>query len=305
MFKEQKGMKSYVKILIPMLWFIISSGSVFSQEETRINLSLYTSTVGEVQFNFRPQWKFPFLRGESPLTNDNNLTLKLNVGLSPISTDITGDAVFTLFPFFSATFGAMVGTGWNYDLFGKYPLAGLGLNRKTNADDPNDGVIGNGLDGVVWNIHAGTTVQFDFAAIFPGDWNHIVIQLYNEIQYFSYTKAKDDELWYYLIDEGMNQNSFRYKFDWFVGYAMPVFVDLVGVQFSGTLPIYNFETGVNVRDIGFSLDTAFLTNFRINKYFSLMTLVRFTNGLKVPITSNYEREWGFDRIRFLATWRIK
>jgi hypothetical protein len=229
----------------------------------------------------------------------------LDAGLSPISAELTGDAVFTVFPFLAFTFGAMTSTGWNYDLFGKYPFAGLGLNRKTDADDPNDGVIGNGLDGVVWNIHAGTTVQFDYAAIFPGDWNHIVMRIYNEVQYFAYTKAKGDDLWYYLDDEGMNQNSFRYKFDCFIGYAMPIFVDLAGVQFSGILPFYNTETGGNVRDIGYSMDASVLANFKINSYFSILTLTRFTNELKTPITSAYKREWGFDRVRVIATWRIK
>jgi hypothetical protein len=52
--------------------------------------------------------------------------------------------------------------------------------------DPKGGVSGNGLDGAVWNVHLGNTFQFDFAAIFPGDWNHVVVQIYNEIQYYAY-----------------------------------------------------------------------------------------------------------------------
>jgi len=268
-------------------------------------LSLYASTVGEVQFNVRPKWKFPFLRGENPLTKDNNLVLILDAALSPVSAGLTTDAVLTVMPFLSFNFGAMIGTGWNYDLFGKYPLVGLGLNRKTNADDPNDGVIGNGLDGVVWNVHAGATVQFDFAAIFPGDWNHVVVRIYNEVKYFAYTKAQGDDLWYYLLDYGMNQNAFRYKFDCIAGYAMPIFVDFVGVQFTGWLPFYNTEAGGSVRDIGYELETALLVNFKINKQFSIMTLARIANGLTIPITSAYEREWGFDRVMFLVTWRVK
>jgi hypothetical protein len=157
----------------------------------------------------------------------------------------------------------------------------------------------------VWNIHAGAMIQFDLTAFFPGDWNHIVMQLYNEVQYFAYTKAQDDEFWYYLGDDGMNQNSFRYKFDTFVGYMMPIFIDLVGVQFSGTLPFYNIDTGISVRDIGYSLTNSFIVNFRINKSFSIMTITRVTNSLKDPITSAYEREWKFDRVQFIATWRLK
>jgi hypothetical protein len=199
----------------------------------------------------------------------------------------------------------MTGTGWNYDLFGGVPLIGLGLNRKMNDGDPKDGVSGNGLDGVVWNVHAGNTLQFDFAAVFPGDWNHVVVQVYNEIQYYAYTKAKGDEFWYYQMDDGMNQNAFRYKFGAVLGYAMPIFVDLVGVQFSGTLPFYNIKTGDTVRAAGLSLDTALLVRFNIHKHFSIVALARFSNGFTEPVTSAYDREWAFDRVQLVATWHIK
>jgi hypothetical protein len=60
-----------------------------------------------------------------------------------------------------------------------------------------------------------------------------------------------------------------------------------------------------MRDAGYSLTTAFLVNFRMNEHFSIMTLARATNGFADPITSRYKREWGFDRVQFIATWHIK
>jgi hypothetical protein len=285
--------------------FAEESGENEGTMKNRMDLSFYASTRGEMQVNFLPQWKFPFLQGNSPLTSGNNITLKLDAALSPIWAGLTGDTVLTVFPFLSFTAGVMAGTGWNYDLFGKVPLTGLGLNRRTGADDQNDGVIGNGYDGVVWDVHAGTTVQFDLAAFFPGDWNHVIMQFYNKIDYLAYTKAQGDDLWYYLGDDGMNMNAFRHSFDLFAGYAMPLFVDLAGYQLSGTLPFYNAEAGSGVRDRGYSLTHAFIANFKINKSWSIMTIARVTNGFKDPITSAYEREWGFDRVQFIATWRIK
>ncbi|MDR1148879.1 MAG: hypothetical protein LBK66_09640 [Spirochaetaceae bacterium] len=293
------------KIIMTAVFAAFIAGAAFSEAETGVDLSFYASTRGEMQINFVPQWKFPFLRGESPLTSGNNITLKLDAALSPIWAGLSGDAVLTVFPFLSFTTGAMAGTGWNYDLFGKVPLVGLGLNSRTNADDPNDGVTGNGFDGAVWDVHAGTAVQFDIAAFFPGGWNHVVMQIYNELQYFAYTKARGDELWYYLGDDGMNMNAFRHSFDLFAGYAMPVFVDLAGYQLSGTLPFYNAEAGSGVRNRGYSLTHAFIVNFKINKSWSIMTIARVTNGFKDPITGAYEREWRFDRVQFIATWRIK
>jgi len=272
--------------------------------ETRLDLSFYASTRGEMQVNFLPQWKFPFLQGRTPLTNENNIALKFDIALSPIWAGLTGDAQLTVFPFLLFRLGAMAGTGWNYDLFGKVPLVGLGLNRRTSADDPNDGVIGNGFDGVVWDVHAGAMLQFDLAAFFPGDWNHVVMQFYNKIDYLAYSKAKGCDLWYYLGDDGMNMNAFRHSFEFFIGYAMPIFTDLVGYQLSGTLPFYNNEAGKSVRDRGYSLTNAFIVNFKINKSWSIMAITRVTNGFADPITSDYKREWGFDRVQLIATWRI-
>jgi hypothetical protein len=161
---------------------------VFSQVENSMDLSFNASTQGEMTLTFAPQWKFPFLQGESMLTRDNNIALSFTASISPITAGLTADTVLTVFPFLMFTAGARGNIGWNYNVFG-LSLVGLGLNRRTNIDDPNDGVIGNGLDGLAWDTHMGTTLQFDFTAIFPGDWNHVVIQIYNEIQYFAYTNA--------------------------------------------------------------------------------------------------------------------
>jgi len=296
-----------MKKLVAILAFVFFVGVfAFSQKvENRMDLSFYASTRGEMQVNFITQWKFPFLQGDHPLTSENNLVFKLDASISPIWAGLTGDAIMMVAPFLLFRIGAMTGTGWNYDLFGKVPLVGLGMNRKTSINDPNDGVIGNGLDGVVWDVHAGVTLQFDLAAFSPGDWNHFIIQYYNELQYTAYTKAQGDDFWYYLGDDGMNQNAFRHKFDLFVGYAMPIFVDLVGVQLSGTLPFYNVEAGSNVRDRGYSMCTAFIVNSKLSQKFSIMTISRLTNGFIDPNTRGYDREWGFDRVQFIANWRIK
>jgi hypothetical protein len=82
-------------------------------------------------------------------------------------------------------------------------------------------------------------------------------------------------------------------------------MDMVGIQFTGELPFYNIETGDNVRNIGYSLDTSLIVNVSLNNHFSIMALTCFSNGLTDPITSAYERKWTFDRVRLIATWHIK
>ena len=283
---------------------LLSASPVFSEAESSMDLSFYASTKAEMILTFSSQWKFPFLQGESILTRDNNIALNISASISPITAGLTGSAVLTVFPFLTFTAGARGNIGWNYDVFG-LSLVGLGLNRRTGIEDLNDGVIGKGLDGLAWDTHIGSTFQFDFGAIFPGDWNHVVLLAYNEIRYFAYTNAGNEQYWYFIMDEGLNQNSFQHQFQCFLGYRMPIFIDLVGIQFAGTLPLYNFNTGNSIREIGYSLTTAFTISFKINESFSIMSLTRFNNSLKYPVTSAYEREWIFNRVEFIATWNIK
>jgi hypothetical protein len=278
-----------------------------AQNNPRMDLALYASSKGEMCFNFIPQWQFPFLQGDSPLTWGNNISLKLDSIFVPMWVGVTGDAMLTVAPFLSFTLGAQIGTGWNYDLFGSVQFVGLGLNRKTSITGSEEGgVIDSGLDGVVWDTHAGFTVQFDFAVLFPGDWNHVVVRIYNDVQYLAYTKASGDDLWYYYRnDHGLNRNAFNHRFTCFVGYAMPIFLDLAGLQFEGNLPFYNTEVGTAVSDIGYTFDLSLITNFTINKHFSIMGIVGFTNKLASPVTDAYKRTWGFDRVRLIATWHIR
>jgi hypothetical protein len=131
------------------------------------------------------------------------------------------------------------------------------------------------------------------------------MRFYNKLDYLTYTKAKGDALWYYLGDDGMNMNAARHSFDFFAGYAPPLFVDLIGYQLSGTVPFSNAEAGSGVRNRGYALTHACIVNFKPHKSWSIMTIARVTNGFKDPVTSAYEREWGFDRVQFIATWRVK
>jgi hypothetical protein len=79
------------KCIALFLLFLSAAGICFAEQsggsegdaESRIELSLYASTRGDMQVNFLPQWKFPFLQGKTPLTSDNNIALKLDAALSP------------------------------------------------------------------------------------------------------------------------------------------------------------------------------------------------------------------------------
>jgi hypothetical protein len=259
-------------------------------QEAHTDLSLTVSSLPEAQLAVSQRFVFPVLQGQSPLTSGNNLTLKLGANVSPISFNLLADTVWTPIAFFNLSIGAKAGSGWNYPLFGSL-MKGVGL-RSTEKD----GVDGSGLDGVVWNAHMGATLQFDLAAILPGNWHHVVAQVYNEIAYLHYTNARGGELWYYENDGGMNQNRFYYYFSALLGYQMPFFIDLAGLMFELNEPLLNPATGENLSGQPPAMTLSLAAEFKPHERFSVMALGQFTSQLSA---------WDFFRVALIATYHLK
>jgi hypothetical protein len=190
------------------------------------SLGFTVSSLPEAQMTFTQGFNFPVLRGSGPLTAGNNLRTTLSAALTPVSVSGAAEAVLTPAAFAQLAAGISLGSGWNIRLLGK-DLTGMGLNLPRS--DGGGEVRGEPLDGLVWRAHLGGTFQFDAAAIFPGDWNHIVFQTYHEVYYRAYTRASGDGAWFYEADDGENQNGFNYYGNFLLGYQMPIFLNTVGL----------------------------------------------------------------------------
>jgi hypothetical protein len=303
-----------VKIFIICFCFFLWTGiAIFAEEsldfsaeksgvEKSANITFAATTEGEMQAGIVGNFVFPFLQGNHPLTSGNNIALQPGLNLTPVSVCVVTDVDLTVASFLKFSLGAKAGTGWNYEIF-DIPLKGLGRH-----DIVNDKVIGNGADGLFWNLYGGATVQFDLAALYPGDWNHVMMRVYNEVLYQAYTNVRGDELWYWQNDDGMNQNVFKYSFSVMVGYAMPIFLDLIGFQLSGSRPFYNPETGDGVAvagAAGFDFTLAALLRFKISEQWSIMAITQFENDLLDNFSTDYKREWGFDCVQIIAEWHLE
>jgi hypothetical protein len=275
-----------------------------SSMEAHAELSLTVSSLPEAQIAVSHSFVFPFLQGDGPLVSGNNINLKLGANVSPVSGNILADAVLTPIAFFTVSLGAKLGSGWNYPLFG-VPMKGMGVRRYSPDKDPPEGVDGAGLDGVVWNAHAGATIQFDLAALFPGDWRHVVAQIYNEINFQNYTGARGHDSWYYENDDGVNQNAFSHYFSALLGYQMPLFIDLVGVMFELKEPFYNPYTGESLTDRGPETTLSLAADFKLPKNITIMVLGQWKNKLSHPITDGFDRQWDFFRVALIATCRMR
>jgi len=199
-------------------------------------LTLLVSSLPEMKVSFTERFSFPFLQGENPLTADNNIGLALTADVSPISLNGVVEAVWTPIAFFQFAAGGRIGSGWNLNLFGS-DVHGIGLNRSdTDGNAEHDGAA---FDGLLWKLQTGGAFQFDLAALYPGDWHHVVARSYHEINYRGYTRAKDGESWYYENDDGENCNGFNYYGNLLIGYQMPIFFNMAALLAEADLYLYD------------------------------------------------------------------
>ena len=292
------------KYLLALLFFEIAVCGLIAQEneeqgiESSTKLEFLASSSPEMQIGVIQEFVFPFLRGDSPLNNANGIALKLAGYLTPFSFESSARADWTTAPFFSASLGAWAGTGWNYSIQDMVTFKGMG---RYYTDGTKEWTEGSGLDGAVGKIFTGATIQFDLAAFVPGAWNHVVVKSYHEIHYWAYSGAHGEERWYWKGGDGMNQNSFRYHFNIFAGYAMPIFLDLAGFYAEGTMPFFNPQSGKKIEGEGADIELSLLLNFKIKKHFSILTRTRFKNKLEHPVTADFARSWVFNGVAATAT----
>jgi len=247
-------------------------------------LSLQISTLPEIKLGFTNRYTIPFLQGNNPLTQDNNISLALSTELSPISLNGLAEAVWTPIAFFQLSAGGRIGSGWKLNLFGS-DLYGIGLNVPD--------VIGNGMndgsafDGLLWKVQTGGTVQFDLAALFPGDWNHVVARSYHEINYKGYSRAKAGESWFYENDGGENINGFNYYGNILLGYQMPMFFNMAALLAETDLYLYDTPGREMWGDDKVRWTFSGIFGFTITQQFDINLIAQFRTQ------RNYlERNWG-------------
>lgn len=296
-----------LKIIITVILCIMIINHLWADEEKDIkkqtDLSFVISSEPGLATGIEQRFIFPFLQGTSPLTESNNITAKLGAQVDITTFNFMADAVWTPLAFFNLSLGAQLGSGWNYKLAGT-PVNGMGLYQRNDNEDPVERAQGSGLDGVVWNVHGGAALQFDFAAVFPGDWNHVIMSVDNGFHYQNYTKAHGSEQWYFRSDDDLYQNWFSYYFSGVFGYQMPIFIDMVGLLFEMSLPLYNPQSGELFSSREPEMICSLVTDLKIGKKVSLTVLTQFQNLLKHPITPNYERQWKFYRSLLVCTWHL-
>jgi hypothetical protein len=173
----------------------------------------------EIQLLLTHRVTVPFLRGSGPLSSGNNATFSFTGALTPVSTRFEARANLTPIAFLDFFAGAMIGTGWDIGLFNC-----MGLN-----DDGTGVPESSSFQGMVLKAWAGGTFKFDLAALVPGEWTHVVALLSPKLQYALFTGADRAEAWMWEADKGENFNGFKFYGTYFLGYQMPLVLDMAGL----------------------------------------------------------------------------
>ena len=173
----------------------------------------------EIQFLLTHRIRVPFLAGSNALTSGNNVTFSFTGAVTPVSTRLETRVNLTPIAFLDFFAGAMIGTGWDISLFN-----GMGLNADGSGDPESAS-----FQGVVTETWVGGTFQFDLAALAPGDWMHVVTLLSPKLQYAWFSGAGRGEAWMWEADNGENFNGFKFYMTYFLGYQMPVALDMIGL----------------------------------------------------------------------------
>jgi hypothetical protein len=272
-FLMRMKVKAYGLVTVTFLLFLLAL-PLFAEtdlkSETSLNLAL--SSLPEAKLIFAQSFTLPCLQGDNPLVKDNNVKFGVNAELTPISMNLLGNVIFTPVAFFELSAGGMLGTGWIINLFGS-EVYGIGLNRPD--DNGYTSVDGSAFDGFFGKGNMGGALQFDLAALIPGEWNHVVFRSYHEIGYKMYSRAQKGDSWFYEDDFGENQNGWNYYGSYLVGYRMPIFLDTVAVLAEIEKYLYNTPGGDQWGDSLGQWTFSLMMNFAFSEKISTALAVQF------------------------------
>jgi len=267
--------------MISVLLFVLISGPVAAADGQGGNggitvtqeITVNATTIPEGEAIYLHRFTIPFLRGDNPLTAGNNVVINLRGAASPVHIGAAAEAVLTPAAFFQLAAGSRAESGWSINLFGG-DINGIGLTR---IGDDNSSMVtdGSALDGLILKSWAGAAVQFNFAAIFPGDWNHVVMRSYHEINYAHYTRAAKHESWWQPdFDHGEDRNGPSYYGNLLIGYQMPARFKMAGLIAEGRLFLHDTPGREMWGDDRMRWIFAALTQFALHEKIDLAVLAQ-------------------------------
>jgi hypothetical protein len=313
-------------VFLPLLPALLLSGIVFAQDAKKspLELSLTTDFAWYTASSFRsgadhfaPVTGFydaiqvrttlngsyripvsiPFLPETNMLFADNNVTFTGGLELTPVSFMPSLSVSFTPAAFIVFSAGGMAGTGW--DLLG---IQGMSEYNTSAREYENLAPFKS------WYLcgWANGTFMFDTAALWPGDWHHIVMVASYDVEYKTLTGAKST-VWDWQTTKNC-ADGWQYDQYYLLGYQMPGVISLAGVS----AELYGHYTAADYGEIADTFCGDFMTveicplmQLTLSKSDTLFVMLDFkarrsfkenhTSEDEEPLLTYTGREWYFQR----------
>ncbi len=170
----------------------------------------------------KAEYTIPTPLGENWLVSGANLNLSASLEVTPVSVKPALSAAFTPVPFFIFSAGAEAGTGWDIGTVFQGGMAKLNTSTwNYNALTP--------FANWFYKTWFQGTFQFDFGAIIPGDWTHVVTQCSYQLYYNALTNVNRGEVWEWQLT-GNRVNGWNQYCNFVLAYQMPSLLKMAGVM---------------------------------------------------------------------------
>jgi len=224
----------------------------------------------EIQALLSHTIQVPFLAGSGPLSKGNNAAFSITGALTPVSARLELAAELTPIAFLVLEAGGLAATGWDIGLFN-----GMGLNADGSGVPESAS-----LQGVVLKSWLAGTLQFDLAALLPGAWTHVVALLSPKLQYAWFSGAGRGQAWMWEADIGENFNGWKLLGSCFLGYQMPLLLELAGILLETEQNLGYVHDLSPAASGGWGSDFLLITlspvlSFRLSKHSTLAALFQF------------------------------
>ncbi len=261
----------------------------------------------EMRETFKANYSVPLKIGSGPLFESDSVDFSGGLALTPVS--VMGKTSVSLTPvaFLNFSAGFNVATAW--EAFGVKSIS-------CYDEKKNEYCQQTAFETWYWQWWVSGTFMFDFAAIVPGDWHHVVMLASYELSRASLMNAKDDFVLYEFQTSENLINDFYMDSNLILGYQMPMKLSLVGIkaEVQGYLGDEKFSSYGGYCGDFKRISISPVMEYDFSDKNSLFMMVEFDSRrsfaeehdetCKEPLLTQKGREWYFYRIAFSFTHRF-
>ncbi len=284
---------------------LTTDAAYLPENEYKSGPTHFSAPVGPYQI-FKPRtklsagYKIPVLTGESALFSGNNIKFNAELTVTPVSFLPEVSVEFTPAAFFVLTAGFKTGSGWTIG-----SLSGIReYNPVTREYDALDSFS-------AWYTYPylRATLMFDLAAVFPGDWNHVVGLAEYEAGW-DHLSGTSRTVWEWQTVENY-ANGISNRQYYVIGYQMPMKLSMAAVtlELKGHYRSSDYGEFADNYDGRFKdAETGFLVQFDWNEKNTFYSSIVFggrrsfreehKDVSEEPFLTTCGREWIFSYIGF-------